>query len=116
MNVVYHEKARQGGKDYSLLEQATERLQAILDGASGPVQAEWDRAEDEGGHVVYLLKLRDSPDVAEARFTPEELLSPSHMRFHLSRLWRDLLRARNHRLMQQLKEGSGTEEWVGSVR
>src|SRR4051812_29758053 len=110
MNVVYHDRAKQGGEGYVLLQQATERLKEVLGGSADSVRVEWDQADDERGRVLCTLTLRDHPDEAKARFAPDELTQPPHMRVRLYRLWGELLQARNHRQLRHLREDGGLED------
>ncbi len=110
MNVVYHDKAKQWGEGYPLMEEATEELQELLANSLDPVEAEWDREEDKQGHVVYTLKLRDFAGEVKDSFTPAELLDSNERGFRVNRLLRELLRVRSHKLLKQMREDSSTED------
>jgi hypothetical protein len=105
MKATYSEKARQWGEGLALLQQATARLEEILGPSADLVSAEWDRIEDERGRPLYTLAIRDFTGRVEARFAPEELAHPVHVRARLYRLWGDLLQLRadeQHRKVQAL--------------
>jgi hypothetical protein len=102
MNVTYDPKTKQSGEGFALVQQATKQLEDILGPSSDQVSAEWDRSEDEGGRAFYRLKVKDSTGEAETHFAPDELQSLSQRRIRLYLLWEDLLRARNHKQLQEL--------------
>ena len=91
MNIVYQERARQGGGD-NLLEQSTKKLAEILSLSQEPIMAEWDRIEDESGCPRYVLHLRDFSEEEKAVFTPEDLRDPNRYSDRLYRLVGDLLK------------------------
>src|SRR5436305_15250093 len=100
--VRYSDSAKQGGDGYDLLEKATQQLGEVLGQSAGLVTAEWDRGQDAQGRPVYTLKISDFTGEASARFAPDELNTPRHLRFRLHTLWGDLLQDRNHKQLQQL--------------
>src|SRR5205809_88795 len=109
MNVTYSEKARQSHDGLVLLEQAIPRLEEAIGPAAARVKAEWDRTEDEKGRPLYPLRISDGRDSAIRSFAPEELRSPTRLQFLLTRLWGDLLQARNHRELDDLQGTNGSE-------
>lgn len=109
MNVLYTAKAKQWNEGTALLDQATRRLEEVLGPAADRVTAEWDRAEDQKGRLVYTLRISDWTGSATASFAPDELGSPTHMRVRLNRLWGDLLQARSHKQLEELQGAGGSE-------
>jgi hypothetical protein len=69
------------------------------------MKAEWDQIEDNKGRPLYTLRISDGEEVVTASFSPEELVSPTHMRVRLYRLWGDFLQIRNQKQLQALSEG-----------
>jgi hypothetical protein len=110
MNVTYSDKAKQSGEGFSLLQQATSRLEEILGRSAGLVEAAWDRTEDDKGHPLYTLRISAWTDSAAASFTPEELVAPRDVRLRLRFLWDDLLRARNHKQLEKLQAMDSSED------
>jgi hypothetical protein len=108
VNIAYSESARQWGEGYTLLQQATMRLEEIGGPSAGQVKAEWDRAEDSRGRTIYTLRLSDWTGAVSAAFAPEELRNSTHMRYRLLRLWGDLLQVRSDKLLQDLT-GNGSQ-------
>jgi hypothetical protein len=109
MNVTYSDKAKQWGEGYVLLQQATKRLEEVLGSSAGQVKAEWDRTEDAKRRIIYTLRLSDWTGSVSAAFTPDELQSPSLMRYRFVRLWGDLLQVRSHKQLEELT-GAGRQE------
>jgi hypothetical protein len=110
MNVIYHEKAKEWREGYPLMEEATERLEEIVARAVDPVEVEWDSEEDKQGRRVYTLKLRDFAGEVKDSFTREELMRVNERHGRVYRLIGELLRIRDHRLGDQLREGNGEED------
>lgn len=106
MQIIYRDRARQWGEGLALLQHATKRLEEVLGPSAGQVTAEWDRAEDGQGRLVYTLRLSDWTGAATAVFDSDELQSGSHMRSRFYRLWGDLLQIRSDKQLQELM-GSG---------
>jgi hypothetical protein len=104
MTVTYTDKARQWGEGYVLLQQATKRLEEVLGESAGLVSAEWDRSQDTRRRILYTLKLSDFTGQVSANFAPDELESPSHMRFCLLGLWGDLLQKRSDEQVKKLQQ------------
>ena len=94
MNVSYSAAARQSGKDFLLLEQATNALKEVLATSAVRVRIEWDRRADPMGGALFTLRLSDETAVAAANFTPDDLRAPRHVRMRLLQLWGDLLQTR----------------------
>jgi len=109
MNVTYREKTRQENKEGPLLQQATTILEDVLRATAYPVNAEWARTEDAEGQVRYTLSLSDGTDNSSASFTPDDLRSPFETRYRMHRVWEDLLRARNHRQLENLQRMDNLE-------
>lgn len=57
------------------------------------VTADWRSGLDEQCKPIIILTLRDDLAAVFARFSPDELTGPDHMRDRLRRVWRDLLQA-----------------------
>jgi hypothetical protein len=105
MNIIYQDRAKQWREGYALLEQVTRRLEEVVGQSADPVTAEWDRAEDAQGHLVFTLRLSDWAGSVTGVFAPEELASSSHMRSRFYRLWGDLLQIRSSKQLQELMGG-----------
>ena len=104
MKVTYSDIVKQAGKDYGLIQKATEHLAGIVDPASEElapffspadnlISAEWDAVQDDQGRTRYTLKLSGLSSVVSASFQPSELSQDDNMRWRLRRLWGDLLAA-----------------------
>lgn len=106
MRVIYHDRAKQWGEGYALLQQATKRLEEIVGHSEDLVTAEWDRTQDAQGRVVFTLRLADWSGWVTAVFAPEELESASHLRSRFYSLLGDLLQIRSTKQLQELM-GSG---------
>ncbi len=104
MNVTYSEKARQGGRVFTLLQQATKQLEEVLGPSAEQVTVEWDCGPDERGRALYTLRIQDHTGEASTRFAPEELESSSHLRFRLLDLWGDLLQRRSDAQLKRLQQ------------
>jgi hypothetical protein len=104
MNVIYSEKAKQGGEGYALLQQATERLKEVVGETADPIKAEWDRREDGEGRSLYTLRLSDWSGAVSASLTPDELQSPSRLPVRLDRLWGQLPQIRSHKQLEELRK------------
>ena len=102
MNVSYSAAARQSGKDFLLLEQATTTLKEVITEFAEHVKIEWDRTEDATGSALFTLHLSDDTGAVAADFTPDELQAPRHVRIRLHQLWGDLLRIKSHRLLEAM--------------
>jgi hypothetical protein len=103
MKVTYSEKVQQAHEDYAILQQATKLLQQGLGPSGAQATAEWDRTEDERGQAVYTIRISDSAGLtAQARFSPQELRIPSHVRLRLLHAWGDVLQERSHKQLQEL--------------
>lgn len=116
MNVQYTTNAPQRGEDYSLIQQATNRLNEILGSSAGLVTGEWDRQTDKAGRTLYRLTLKDFTGCVCTEFTPEELRNPLYVHVSLYRLWGDLLQRRSdkqHKVVQamlgQIRDGQEGE-------
>src|SRR5712664_1951292 len=103
MNITYSEKAKQS-PDFLYLQQASEQLKEVLGSSADHVSAAWDRTQDNKGRPLYSLRISDSTGEAEAKFAPDELPRPTHLRVRLYRLWGDLLQARSRRQLEELKK------------
>ena len=103
MLVTYGEKAKTAD-GFGSLQQATQWLEEIVGQRDDPVTAEWDRAEDAGGHAWFTLTLSDFTASVRAQFAREELPLPKHIRMRLRDLWGDLLQARSNAQVKKLQE------------
>jgi hypothetical protein len=103
MKAMYSDAVKRAGKDYSLIQKATEYLAGTVGPSSedlapffGPeslVAAEWDTG-DERGRTAYTVKLSGLGSVVTASFEPQELSrDDDNLRWRLRRLWSDLLSA-----------------------
>lgn len=106
----YRDKAKLWGEGYAMIEKASELLKDVLDPYSDRVSVDWDRMEDEHGQSLYTMTLRYPPEMVQKSFTPEELQAPSDLWRPFSRLWQDLLRAREGRLWKELRALDDKEE------
>lgn len=105
MNVKYTTNAQQEGQGYTLIQQATRRLEEILGPSVASVSVEWDRVVDKTGRSLYRLTLKDFTGQASTEFTLEELRNPLHMHVRLYQLWGDLLQQRSdeqHKIVQTM--------------
>lgn len=99
MKVDYAASVREPSTDFTLLREASSRLQEIVTGpALEDVSAEWDRAPDGD----YSLTLRDPWGQVHTRFTTQELDSARRTRQRLQSTWTDLLLNRSHKLVEAL--------------
>jgi hypothetical protein len=104
MNVIYHEKPRQD--DAPVLEQVTGWLEEVLRISPEPVEAEWDRAEDEHGQSVYTLTLRNFAGEVKERFAAADLAHTTDLRARVYGLLGELLRVRDHELLRRFHEAN----------
>jgi hypothetical protein len=105
MKVTYTKKAEEFSPQYARLLRASQLLEMIIGPSANSVDVEWDRVEDDKRRSVYTLRVSDRVDQASTKFEPEELELPTHMRLRLHQLWGDLLQARNHRQLAELRSG-----------
>jgi len=105
MNVVVNANGDKAVDDGNLVQQSTELLKEVLGPSEGAVKAQWHQVMDEHGQPFYLLKISDVSEEAEAKFAPDELSRPKHMRIRLYDLWDKLLQNRGKKLMQQVRSG-----------
>lgn len=115
MNVKYAANAQQGEEGYSLIQQATRRLEEILGPSAELATAEWDRVADKMSRSLYRLTLKDFTGQVSTEFAPEELRNSLHMHVRLYRLWGDLLQHRSdeqHKIVQTISGqiSGGAEE------
>ena len=104
MDVTYTDRAKQRGKDFPLLQEASRQLEKMVERSSGRVRAEWDRSEDEKGRPVYTLRISDGTHAAHAEFPPDYLKFSTYVPARLSQLWGDVLQA----LRRAAPQGPGT--------
>jgi hypothetical protein len=109
MKATYTDHGRPWPEGAHALEQATGWLEEAIGSPSDRVTAVWDRTTDDKGRTLFDLRISDWTGAANARFEPNELQSPTHMRVRLYRLWGDLLQARDHQELRKLHETGGTE-------
>jgi hypothetical protein len=109
MNVTYTDRIKKTDEAYDRLHEATDLLEEAIGPSAGSANVEWDRIKDDKGRILHALRISDWTDTATASFTPDELQAKTHMRVRLSRLWDDLLQARNHKELQQLLRSGGPE-------
>lgn len=110
IQVKYTERSRQWGEGFTLLQQATKRLEEVL-GPSAPwIRAEWDRVENGKRRSVYSLRISDWTGEVSATYTPDELRSYLKDSYGWRRLWGDLLQVRSHKQLKELAEAAGTPE------
>jgi hypothetical protein len=105
MNVKYATNAQQWGQGYTLIQQATRRLEEILGPSAALVSVEWECVVDKTGRSLYRLTLQDVTGPVSTEFAPEELMNPMHMHVRLYRLWGDLLQKQSdeqHKLVQTI--------------
>ncbi len=108
MDVEMSSEARQWDEGSRLLSQASAVLEEILGPQSSQiVKAKWIREQDLQGRTFYRLTIRDFTDEVSTAFTLDELQNPLHMKVRLSRLWGDLLQARNNKQHQEVQLISG---------
>ncbi|HWG45198.1 MAG TPA: hypothetical protein VN688_20710 [Gemmataceae bacterium] len=105
MNTMYSETTTQADAELTLLHQATSCLEEIIGSFTDEVRAEWDRGKDPKGRTLYTLRLSAWTESVSATFTPRELRARD-LRYHLIRLWGDLLQVRSHTLLKNLTKGS----------
>ena len=59
MNVIYSDRAKQGGMEYAFLQQASKQLEEAIGAPATTVTAEWDRVtDDRGGRLVDAAIVR----------------------------------------------------------
>jgi hypothetical protein len=102
MNATYSDRARQCAEDFALLQRATKCLEEVLGKSTNDVQAEWDQRQDARGRATYTLRISDWTGSVSVDFTPDELQSPSQVRYRMLRLWGDLLQIRSHKQLEEL--------------
>ena len=115
MNIVYSDRAKQGGDGFALIEQATAQLKEVFAPIEDQIKLEWDRVEDERNRPAYTLTVSDSTEEAQVKLEPDELKKATYVRIRLYQLLGLLLQARNHRLMKQRYDAGPLEEWHGPV-
>jgi len=113
MNVIFHDKAKQGEREFGLLEEATEKLRDVLKGAKFPVEAEWDRVDDARGRALYTLKLRDDLGEVERQFGPDEFKDTNQLNFRVYQTLSNLLRERTFKLIEERDKSNGEEDGHG---
>ena len=105
MDLQYSDNARTG-EFFPLLRQASTRLEDLLGPSAGTTRAEWDLTPDAEGRPLYTLRVSGLKESAAAQFAPDELADSPHLRHRLTRLWGDMLQARNHRHLREM-QGTG---------
>src|SRR5260370_20371773 len=111
MNVTYNNEAKQQDDGAALMERATQVLEdEVLGKKASQVQAEWDRVADDKGQPRYILSLSDGTNKSQGSFDPDELRTPYKLRFRLSRLWDDVLRAQSEALLKKIFQALGEGE------
>ena len=104
MDVQYSPETRQAATEWTLLEQASTRLDTIIRSPSSQfVKVQWNRVPTRPGGPLYRLTIWDSVDEVFTDFALDELQNPLHMQVRLSRLWGDLLEIRNDRQHEQVR-------------
>jgi hypothetical protein len=102
MKVTYSEKTKQPAASYSLLQQATGKLEEVVGRHSVTANADWDLTEDAKGRPLYTLRVSDGSDSAKTSFAPDELTPSYFLQIRLYRLWGELLQSRTERQLQAL--------------
>jgi hypothetical protein len=103
-NVCYSQDLERSGELYALAKQGTAHLEEVLGRSASVVRAEWDRVEDARGRTAVELRLWDGGESATARFAPDEMANPYHMRSRLYTMWGDLLQTHSDRQVKKLQE------------
>jgi hypothetical protein len=101
MDITYSEKAKESG-EFTLLQQATNRLEEAVGQSPEHVTVQWDRFEDDKGRSLYTLQLKDYSGEVTRKFSIDELQSPERTSFRIYRLWGDLLQLRTEKQLEAL--------------
>jgi hypothetical protein len=109
MKVTFSDAVKRRGEEYALLQQASKELEESIGPPAAGVTAEWNRSEDEEGRPLYTLRISDGTDAAVGTLDWGEMNRLTSLRFRLSRLWDDVLKARGDRQFKKLLAMSASE-------